>query len=359
MQSRTLISLFVLAIAAVAGVVLWWIPRRAEQARPVPVAVWVGIEVDDSGIARVGQHTLAAGVPFRLHAVVEARVGGEEGPGESVWYTEAAGVEFADGTSVAEASVRPWDQPTRAQIVWFSVEGNVPFLPLSADNRLEKFGLQEFSRPEWGRGWTVAGSLTSQGAGQIEGFAAERTFGTQRYQVWLELAEDERAIVPDRRIKSWGPEEVVPRGESFPSVIAQLEGPAAIPSSAFGLTQIEPAETTADDVRERIAELSRNRLAFTRLGLLRDALAARGLEYEELEWSLVELSARLSFDDFTPGDLLRVGSRWVFLLEDAGTVGVLDAQDLCMDFDAGAVVRPLGEVFVAEGEAGDVEWARL
>lgn len=353
MSSRTLLSLFVLVIAGAAGVLLWWLPQREEAARPTPVAAFVGIEVDGSGEALIGLQEIAAGTPFRLHAVLQA----EAKDGSTVWYTEAASVVLPDGSQATP--VQPWDQPSFAQVLWFSVEGNVPFLPLSDDAKLERFGLQEFSRPEWGRAWAVAGSLETHGADQIEGFDAQRQFGTQRYQVWIEISKERNAIVPDQRLKSFGPEEVLTQDDSFPTVKATLPGPAELPSSVFGLTQIEPPEAPDSELRGRIAELWEAEIAFSRLALLRDTLEERGLSYEELEWSLVDLSAGRSFEDFQAGDLLRVGSRWVFLHADEGTPGVLDSQDLCLDFDAGAVVRPLAEVFQAAEGGGDVEWARL
>ena len=56
------------------------------------------------------------------------------------------------------------------------------------------------------------------------------------------------------------------------------------------------------------------------------------------------------------GDLLRVGNRWVVLLQDRGLEGFLDRDDLCLDFDRGARMRLVGEVFTGDGL---VEWAGL
>ena len=355
MTSRTLVSLFVLAIAAALGVVLWWLPRAADKARPVPTAAWVGIEANGSGVAFVGPVRIEAGTSFRLHAIVEAR----DPEGETVLYTDASEVRFPDGRVFGGDAVGPWDQPATPRAVWFSVEGNVPFLPLAQGARLERFELQEFSRPEWGRGWTVTGSLASHGADQIEGFGAERDFGTQRYQVWMEISEDERAIVPDLRLKSPGPDEALTRTSDFPTVVAALGGAAAKPSSVFGLTQIEPPEGADGALLDRLVELERAGLAFSRLGLLRDTLAEKELRYEELTWRLLDLNAGTPFSEVAAGDLLRVGARWVFLHEDAGVPGVVDPEDLCFDYDAGAVVRPLSEVFKGVEGGGDVEWAEL
>ena len=53
---------------------------------------------------------------------------------------------------------------------------------------------------------------------------------------------------------------------------------------------------------------------------------------------------------------MQVGARWVVLYRDAGRVGVLDPEDLCLDFDQGASIRRLSDVFSGEGE---VDWVSL
>ena len=56
------------------------------------------------------------------------------------------------------------------------------------------------------------------------------------------------------------------------------------------------------------------------------------------------------FEDFL------VGERFVILAYDQGDPGRLDDGDLGFDFDKGAVLRRLGEIFTGEGL---VEWAPL
>ncbi len=51
-----------------------------------------------------------------------------------------------------------------------------------------------------------------------------------------------------------------------------------------------------------------------------------------------------------------MGDRLVVLIKDLGTPSELDYQDLCFDYDKGAKVQPLREVFAGEGL---VEWAAL
>ena len=56
------------------------------------------------------------------------------------------------------------------------------------------------------------------------------------------------------------------------------------------------------------------------------------------------------------GDLLRVGERWVVLLEDRGISGRADRDDLCLDFDKGPRVNRIGDVFTGDGL---IEWASI
>jgi hypothetical protein len=76
--------------------------------------------------------------------------------------------------------------------------------------------------------------------------------------------------------------------------------------------------------------------------------------WEELEWIPIEIAGKMKWTG--PGHLLRAGSKVVFTYEDRGTVGSLDYEDLCLDFDKGATVRTLGEIFTGEGL---VEWAAV
>ena len=87
-------------------------------------------------------------------------------------------------------------------------------------------------------------------------------------------------------------------------------------------------------------------------------LGRSGVEYRNLEWVAVELGVdqRWGGEGAMEGDLLRVGNRWVVLLQDRGTEQILDRNDLCLDFDKGARMRLVGEVFTGEGL---VEWSGL
>ena len=46
---------------------------------------------------------------------------------------------------------------------------------------------------------------------------------------------------------------------------------------------------------------------------------------------------------------MRAGSKVAFTYQDRGVIGRLDESVLCLDFDKGATVRTLGEVFIGEG----------
>ena len=78
------------------------------------------------------------------------------------------------------------------------------------------------------------------------------------------------------------------------------------------------------------------------------------MAWEDVPWTGVELDGSRQWPQ--PGDLLRAGPRLVMFLKDEGVEGWLDYDDLCLDFDRGAAIRRLGEIFTGQGV---VEWARL
>ncbi len=360
MDSRQRVLSLVVAIVAGAAVVVWLLPAVDRVRRPEPKAAWIAVEVEGSGIARMGPVTLNAGERVRLHAVLEAEVPG----GEKVYFTEASAIDLGDGPVPAE-SIRRWSGPQDARILWLTLEGAVPFRVLAPDQSLESFRFEEFFHPEWGRGWSAAGSLESRHHEQLAGPFGEggRPFGTQRYQVWIELFADTKAIVPAQRLKSPGFDELLASPQRFPTVAATLEGARAA-SRVFGLSQLEAAEGSAPELLEKLADLYGRQLSFSRLLVLRSILEDAGTSLDDLESRRVDLEKdRLAWgSEAHTGDLVRVGARWVVLYRDAGdagdpgVVGRLDPLDLCFDFDRGAEVRPIGEVFVGDGE---VELATL
>ena len=91
---------------------------------------------------------------------------------------------------------------------------------------------------------------------------------------------------------------------------------------------------------------------FSRLYLLRELLGGTAAAAEE--WRRLDLQAGLPWAGrLHTGDLIQVGARWVVLYRDAGEPDLLDADDLCFDFEHGAAIRRLGDIFSGEGE---VEW---
>ena len=214
-----------------------------------------------------------------------------------------------------------------------------------------------------GRSWVADGSIETRRDDQLDletegglGFGTGSGFGTQHYQVWVELFEDDRSLVAAQRYKSPGGDALMEAPSRFPAVVASLDGVLAPPTRVFGLTQIEPPENPRPELVARLDELQEKGVTFTRLLLLRDLLAAAGKSAGRLEWDYVDLLGDTPFGErVRPGDLLQVGARWVVLLSDRGREGVLDPEDLCLDFDRGAAVRPLSAAFDLE----EVEWAPL
>ena len=144
--------------------------------------------------------------------------------------------------------------------------------------------------------------------------------------------------------------------DEFSTVRATLPGALSLPTKVYGLSQIEPSPEIVPDVAQTLAGWLEQGLAFSRLLLLRQTLEGAGTAYDELEWRAVELGVdqRWGESGVQPGDMLRVGNRWVLVLRDRLGEGVLDRQDLCLDFDQGSRIREIGEVFTGEGL---VDWA--
>lgn len=356
----------VVAVVAVALAVLMLLPKVSAVLAPEPTAAWVAIEAADSGVAEVGRVDLPADRGFRLHAVLEARDRG----GEAVYYTEAPALSIG-GRPVAAGALRRWDRPQPVKLLWFTVEGRVPFVELKPGDTLERFRFESFFRPEWGFGWTAPGTLDPAHDDRV--VAGDRLpslpFGTQRYQVRIEIYQRDldRELVPQARFTSPGPEALA-GGEpgavpgAVATVVATLPPPAGPASAVLGLTEIEPPPGAGAELLAELRRLTRERLAFGRLALLGTILEGVGRSFESLAWTQLELDGEVPWGDggVAAGDLLRVGDRVVVLYRDAGRAGLLDRADLCFDYVRGAAVRPLSDVFAAsEGEPGRVEWTGL
>ena len=362
MEGRRLIALTIGLILAALGVVVWLLPAVSRTRLPELVRAHVGIEVAGDGVAQVGRVRLAAGEAFRLHAVVEA----EAPDGSTVFYTEAREVRFVDQDARdGSARVLAWaERPEPARVLWLTLEGAAPFRPLREDETLERFAFEEFSHPEWGTGWTASGSLEARRDDELalDGRTSGLEFGTQYFQVWVEVLAEESDAFPQQRLKSAGSGELLADSYAVAAVEATLPGRLAVPSRVSGLTQIEPPAAVGDEVLSSLARRYEQGLLFTRALLLRDLLASAGRSFEELEWRRLDLRAGARWGERVQGgDLLRVGSRWAVLFRDDGAPGVVDGGDLCLDFERGAVVRRVASVFVEVDDAagGDVEWASL
>jgi hypothetical protein len=121
---------------------------------------------------------------------------------------------------------------------------------------------------------------------------------------------------------------------------------------------VEPPAGAGPELHARLADLTRRRILFSRAPLLSQVMAAAGATADGLSWRTVDLTAGPAWGEggVGSGDLLRAGARVVILFRDRGAPGVLDRDDLCFDYEQGAAVRPLSEVFAG---GGLVELARL
>lgn len=347
-------------VGGVAGAVLLFfalLPSAKESLAPELVGAHVAILPAGAEAAVVGPVEIDAGDDFTLHAVLEAR----DRSGEPVYYTEAPALVIGGERAPGEA-LRLWDRPRVLKVFWFTVEGFSPFVKLEAAEQLDRFYFTEFFRPEWPSSWSVQGRLApkfSEALAQDPMAEEDRSFGTQRYQVRIELFADEDALTAEERYVSMGADALPDRVESFPTVYAALPGAAGPASLAFGLTQLEPPEGAGPELTRRLAALARQRLAFSRLPLIRQVIRSGGESRGELSWKSVDLASGPAWageggagSPVKRGDLVRAGARVVVLYRDhreRGTPGRLDREDLCFDYERGASVRSLSEVFTGEG----------
>ncbi|MEE8137880.1 MAG: hypothetical protein V3T81_03270 [Thermoanaerobaculia bacterium] len=321
---------------------------------PRPKAAWVAIEVGGGELAEVGRVEIESGTPFTLHAVLEAT----SWRGETLYFTQAERLRI-HGEEVPAESLRPWKSSAEIRILWFTVEGFAPYLDVRRPEDFKRFRFRESFRSEWPRAWSIPGHLepSSESLRPRPMETGFPPFGTQRFHVRIEFYGPESRIRPRHRFASWGAGDLPAQAGSFPTVSAYLPGLLRVPSLVFGLTQIEPRPGLAEE-RARLAEWFRQRIAFSRLTLLKQILDEAGVDYEELGWTGVDLEQGPSWGEgaVKPGDLLRVGEHLVILLRDRGVEDTLDYEDLCFDFSKGSSLWPLGDVFVGEGL---VEWASL
>ncbi|RMH21519.1 MAG: hypothetical protein D6696_05580 [Acidobacteria bacterium] len=351
MDNQSRVFFVSLTIVVLLVILLWFQPAIEEGLAPEPQRAWVAIETATEP-ARVGPVTMAAGTPFTLRAVLEARGRG----GRPIYYTEARSLHFAGREApVPEASIRTWDRVPRVKVRWFTVEGPQPFLELADEAALEAFEMQLFFRPDWPDAWSVPGVVEAAMDDHLDlderdALGVVQRFGTQRYHARIELYPSDESVLPMSRYSSWGPQQLPQETARFPTVVATLPGALAPVSRVFGLSQLEPPLGAPASLLARLRRLADQGLAFSRLTVLRDQLRYAGLAPDTASWRPIDLGGDNRWgQEAAAGDLLRVGERVVVLFEDRGTAGVLDYQDLCFDFVRGAAIRTLDEVFSGEG----------
>lgn len=355
MSTERKVFLAVVSAAVVVVAALVFYPRVHDKFLPQPLTAWVAVQPAGSEVAVVGPVELGSGTGFTLHAVLEAR----DRQGEPVYYTEAPALRFPD-REVPATALRRWDRPRPPKILWFTVEGGTPYLELDSAEQLARFHFEELYRPEWPQAWAIPGTLEPAGADsrELRSAGTGETFGTQRYHVRLEVFENDESLLPDERFKSWGADQVADRWDAFPAVTERLPGILGPASEIFGLTQIETGAAQGELLRP-LQDLARKRLAFSRVTVLGAVVSAAGTSADALRWKPLGLAGGVLWgggEGVAEGDLLQVLDRVVVLYRDVGEIGILDSQDLCLDFARGAAVRPLEQVFDAGTE---VSWVAI
>lgn len=343
-MTREFRSAWVALIVIVGVAAVFALLRTSTELQPELLRALVATEVASSGVARLGHREIPAGTPFQLHAVVEAR----DWRGRPVFYTDATALELPDGPVDGE-SLRPWNRLEKVRVLWFTVEGSPPYGEVSTAEDLERFKYRDIFQADWPQTWSVPGSLTPAIENFLPDLASRRVsarFGTQRFHVRVEIYPSDEAMVPSGRFRSPGAEDVVIHPERVTSVSATLAWPLGPLSRVFGLPQIEPGRDVEETISAELKARSSSGLSFSRLQLLRWWLAEIGSRWEDLEWRSIEINGETRWYQGSP---VRAGSKVAFLLEDRGVAGWLDSDDLCLDFDQGATVRTLREIFVGEG----------
>jgi hypothetical protein len=343
---RLLIAALALAIVLLLA---WPASRRVRRERALePVAAWVGVEHAVSGTAEVGLLDLPAGEDFTLHAVLEARRDGRR-----LFFTEAERV-LIEGEELGGEQLRPWEYDgLQARVLWFTVEPQAPVV--HGGDEVAQLRYRSNFRADWPRAWRVPGRLDAYRRRLTAGDEdLAGRFGTQRFQVRIELFGRGSSIRPEHRVTSAGPEDLLAAAGPFAGAVATLPGVLGPASRVFGLPQVV-GELGAEPAR-LAARWHEEALAFTLPLLLREMAKVADRPWKELRWRVVDLADGPAWGDggVAAGDLVRVGNRVVALYRDDGAAGRLDGRDLCFDYLDGASVERLEAVFAGEGL---VEWA--
>jgi len=342
-----------MAVVAVVVVLLFAVPKVRQELAPEPRSALVAVEIEGEHVARVGRIEIDAGREFTLHAVLVAETRG----GETVYYTEASALEIG-GQPVDAKRLHRWRDTEKTVVLWFTVEGYRPFAEPSSLGELDDYRWKEAFRPTWGRGWTAVGTVVPRNpnfARHPDG-EAKMAVGNARYQVRIERYFRVGDPAPIGRYRSPGPDELAGDPGGVTSVVSRLPGSLSVASEAFGMAHLEPPADSPREVFQGVAELYSEGLVFSRLLLLGQLIAARGLDWSELDWQSIDIQQAPEWAKISAGDLLRSGERVVVLFEDRGVRGRLDYEDLCFDYVENAAVRSLGDVFKS---GGVLDWADL
>ncbi len=329
-------------------------PTVEDRLAPTLTEAWVAIEVEGTGVARVGPVEIDEGTGFTLHAVV----GATKRNGDTVYYTAADRLKIDDQEIPAE-SLQPWDRNRPVKIRWYTLEGRSPFMTLGTEG-ISTFRFESFLRSDWPLAWSIPGAIDPANDDHLQSDDAvpRPMLGTQRFRTQLELYRFADDLLPTQVVRSWDVDDLKREVERFPTVTVVSNDGAREVSRWLGLTQLVPPADPPVELVRQIDELARHRIAFSRLTLLRDLARASGTSFGNLVWSSLDIAEQMRWpSDAQAGDLLRVGDRVVVLFRDRGEPGLVDYQDLCFDFVQGIEVRALGDVFSGEGLS--VEIARM
>ena len=309
-----------LAVGVVVAVAmgLFLVPRLREELAPEPSSALVAVEVEGSGVAEVGRVDVESGQRFTLRAVLVAH----DRQGEPFYYSEAPALRI-DGRPVPADRLRAWDRGGEIAVLWFTVEGYRPFMRLEDAGELEGFRFEESFRPDWGRGWTIAGSVGPRNNALARGFESgqDAPFGTARYHVRIEKYFRAGDPAPLERYRSPGAAAVF-AGAAGPTLVRSLLPDGLGRASAvFGTPQLEPVSTASPELLRQLTSWYEEGLAFSRPLLFGGLLEDRGMTWSQLEWAPVDLEESPRWGAIGSGDLLRSGERIVVLFRDAGVAG--------------------------------------
>jgi hypothetical protein len=328
-------------------IALRFLPEVENPLAPEPVAAHVALLADGDTVARDGFHELAAGRPFRLFAVLEAK----NWRGDTVYFSEAPALALGE-RAIPAAAQRRWPEDPLLKVRWFTVEGFAPVLDVSSTADLERFRLNDEFHPEWGDRWTVTGVVDPRLV-QLEAGSPLRPlpFGTQRYAVRIERFAESGALTPKWRAAAPAADAVLADPALGTRLVASLPPPLARLSGAFGRPELAPAAGLDPAVAARVESLVAAGLAFVRSPLIAAHLAENGTAAAALRWRPIDLAhERPAWGDVVAaGDLLQAGPRIVVLFRDEGEPGRLDSADLVFDLWQGLRIRRIDEIFHGEG----------